>query len=73
MPPGSLRGIVLDTDDIERTYEELAERGIVFETPIEEGPFSRVTSFADPDGNTFVLHQLYQPRTRTVNFEAARL
>jgi predicted enzyme related to lactoylglutathione lyase len=72
MPAGSLRGIVLDTDDIERTYEELAERGIVFDSPIEEGPFSRVTSFSDPDGNTFVLHQLYQPRTRTVSFAPAR-
>ncbi|WP_426506199.1 VOC family protein [Dactylosporangium sp. McL0621] len=72
MPPGSLRGIVLDTDDIERTYEEPCERGIVFDTPIEEGLFSRVTSFSDPDGNSFVLHQLYQPRARTVSFASAR-
>ena len=62
----------LYADDIEKTYEELSERGIVFETPIEEGPFSRVTSFRDPDGNCFVLHQLYQPRTRPVNFAPAR-
>ncbi|MEU7875071.1 hypothetical protein [Dactylosporangium sp. NPDC049140] len=39
-------------------------RGIVFDTPIEEGPFSRVTSF--------VLHQLHQPRARTVSFASAR-
>ena len=71
MPAGSLRGIVLDTDDIEKTYEELSERGIVFDGPIEEGPFSRVTSFSDPDGNTFVLHQLYQPRTRVLSFPPA--
>jgi len=72
MPAGCLRGIVLDTLDIEAAHEELSERGIRFETPIEEGPFSRVTSFADPDGNTFILHQLYQPRTRGLNFQAAR-
>jgi predicted enzyme related to lactoylglutathione lyase len=72
MPAGSLRGIVLDTHDIEQAYEELTERGIIFDTPVEEGPFSRVTSFCDPDGNTFVLHQLYQPRQRPVSFAAAR-
>ncbi|WP_432829022.1 VOC family protein [Dactylosporangium sp. CA-092794] len=72
MPPGSMHGIVLDTDDIEKTYDELAERGIVFDSPIEESPFSRTTSFADPDGNTFVLHQLYHPRTRPVNYAPAR-
>ena len=64
MPPGSMRGIVLDTDDIEKTYEVLCERGVLFDSPIEEGPFSRITSFNDPDGNSFVLHQLYQPRRR---------
>ncbi|GGM62535.1 VOC family protein [Dactylosporangium sucinum] len=64
MPAGSMRGIVLDTDDIEHTYQDLAERGIIFEGPIEEGPFSRLATFNDPDGNAFVLHQLYHPRSR---------
>jgi hypothetical protein len=30
------------------------------------------SSFADPDGNTFVLHQLYQQRTRVLSYPAAR-
>jgi predicted enzyme related to lactoylglutathione lyase len=64
MPAGCMRGIVLDTDDIEKTYQELVERGIQFEGPIEAGPFSRFAAFSDPDGNHFLLHQLYQPRKR---------
>ncbi|MFG2042383.1 VOC family protein [Dactylosporangium sp. NPDC048998] len=55
-----------------RRCEEPAESGIIFDSPIEEGLFSRVTSFSDPDGNTFVLHQLYQPRPRPVSFAPAR-
>ncbi len=27
--------------------------------------------YKDPDGNTFVLHQLYQPRTRVLSFPPA--
>ena len=68
---GAAGGLFFSTENCRATYEELSERGIIFDSPIEEGPFSRVTSFADPDGNTFVLHQLYQPRVRPVSFAPA--
>jgi predicted enzyme related to lactoylglutathione lyase len=64
MQPGSMQGIVLDTDDIEKAYEQLLERGVEFHGPIEDGPFSRITSFSDPDGNGLILHQLYERRDR---------
>jgi predicted enzyme related to lactoylglutathione lyase len=64
MKPGSMQGIVLATTDIEKAYTVLVERGIEFHGPIEDGPFSRITSFSDPDGNGLVLHQLYEPRNR---------
>ncbi len=64
MKPGSMQGIVLSTDDIEKAYDELSERGVEFHAPIEDGPFSRITSFNDPDGNGLVLHQLYERRER---------
>jgi predicted enzyme related to lactoylglutathione lyase len=64
MKPGSVQGIVLATDDIEKAYDELLERGVEFHAQIEDGPFSRITSFNDPDGNGLVLHQLYERRDR---------
>ena len=64
MTPGSIQGIVLATDDIEKAYEELTERGVEFHSAIEDGPFSRITTFSDPDGNGLVLHQLYERRDR---------
>src|SRR5580765_4239201 len=36
MPPGSLKGIVLATDDIRATYNELAGRGLKWNGPIED-------------------------------------
>lgn len=54
MPPGSLRGLVLETDDLDRELAELAGRGL--ETgPVEEAPWGRFVQFADPDGNGIVL------------------
>ena len=57
MPAGSLRGLVLDTDDIEADYRELVRRGAPVGGPPSEqagGIFCFVT---DPDGNTISLHQ----------------
>jgi predicted enzyme related to lactoylglutathione lyase len=64
MPPGSLKGIVLSTDDIDATYAELTAHGVVFHGPINDETWSRLASFDDPDGNGLVLHQLHHPRPR---------
>ena len=64
MQPGSVQGIVLATEDVEQAFTELSERGVEFHGPIEDGQYSRITSFNDPDGNGLYLHQLYVRRER---------
>ena len=58
MPAGSLRGAVLGCDDLEQTLTELSGRGVAFhEEEIQVAPWGRWKTFADPDGNSWVLQQ----------------
>jgi catechol 2,3-dioxygenase-like lactoylglutathione lyase family enzyme len=72
MKPGSLEGLFLVVDDIEAVREELIERGVdvgeIWHLEPGKGPvpgldperrsyFSRAT-FADPDGNRWVLQEI---------------
>jgi catechol 2,3-dioxygenase-like lactoylglutathione lyase family enzyme len=57
MPAGSLRGLVLHSDDIDRDYAELVARGVEFEGPPVAQPWGRETVLKDPDGNELVLQQ----------------
>jgi len=58
MTPGWLRGTVLGCDDIDQTVAGLTQRGVSFnEDAIAEAPWGRWTSFADPDGNAWILQQ----------------
>jgi catechol 2,3-dioxygenase-like lactoylglutathione lyase family enzyme len=43
------------TADVEKTYEELAGRGVTFTTPPQKQPWGTFAVFVDPDGNQFVL------------------
>lgn len=54
MPPGSVKGTVLETDDLEADVALLGERGVVT-NGIEQAPWGRYVSFDDPDGNGIVL------------------
>ncbi len=36
MPPGSLQGLVVATEDIQTTHEELAAKGVYFDSPPTE-------------------------------------
>ena len=56
MPAGALRGIVLDTDDLEAEVADLKDRGLET-SPVENQPWGRFVTFDDPDGNGFVLQQ----------------
>jgi catechol 2,3-dioxygenase-like lactoylglutathione lyase family enzyme len=56
MPPGSLQGIVLITDDIVSTRQELTERGLEVSV-IKDQPYGKEAVFYDPDGNGWVLQQ----------------
>jgi predicted enzyme related to lactoylglutathione lyase len=44
-------------EDIERTYEELRERGVEFPVPPVETESGRWALFADQDGTRYVLQQ----------------
>jgi catechol 2,3-dioxygenase-like lactoylglutathione lyase family enzyme len=55
MPAGSVRGLVLATDDIDTDAEVLRARGLDLPAEIESAPWGRWLSFADPDGNGWVL------------------
>ena len=64
MPPGSLKGLVLETQDLEGTIAEFASRGFVIEGGIDEQPWGRVVSFDDPDGNGIVLRPRLEDAVR---------
>jgi predicted enzyme related to lactoylglutathione lyase len=57
MPPGSLKGLVLATDDIHATYAELAARGLRWNGGVEEAFWGTFATFDDPDGNGWVVAQ----------------
>jgi catechol 2,3-dioxygenase-like lactoylglutathione lyase family enzyme len=57
MPPGSLQGLVLGSDDLQRDYDELVARGVEFDRPLEQRPWGSEAVIRDPDGNRLVLQQ----------------
>jgi uncharacterized glyoxalase superfamily protein PhnB len=57
MAPGSLKGLVLNTDDIHATYDELAARGLTWHGPIQDEFWGTFATFDDPDGNGWVVAQ----------------
>lgn len=54
MPPGSNRGTVLSTDDLDSEIDRLRGLGIVM-SDVQEAPWGRFVTFDDPDGNGLVL------------------
>jgi uncharacterized glyoxalase superfamily protein PhnB len=57
MPPGSVQGLVLACDDLERTYERLAAEGVEVDRALAEQPWGKEAVVRDPDGNRLVLQQ----------------
>jgi predicted enzyme related to lactoylglutathione lyase len=55
MPPGSLKGLVLESDDIDRDAAALAARGVEIDGGVQQAPWGRYVIFKDPDGNGIVL------------------
>jgi len=55
MPPGSVKGTVLETDDLDGDYAGLTAGGVPIEGGIQEQPWGRFVTFDDPDGNGIVL------------------
>lgn len=60
MPPGSLRGLVLETDRLDEDVEALRGKGVVI-GGVEDAPWGRFATFDDPDGNGIVLRDVESP------------
>jgi len=54
MPAGSLKGMVIETDDLEADIALITEAGVLV-SPIEEQPWGRFVTLADPDGNGIIV------------------
>jgi catechol 2,3-dioxygenase-like lactoylglutathione lyase family enzyme len=57
MPAGSVKGTVLETDDLDGDVADLAAKGVVIQSGIQEQPWGRFVTFDDPDGNGIVLQE----------------
>lgn len=56
MPPGSIKGLALNTIDIETVHEKLTAKGLAISS-VESAPWGRFATFSDPDGNEWQLSQ----------------
>lgn len=54
MPVGSLRGLVLRTDDLEGDISALRRSGVDV-SPVKRAPWGTYVEFNDPDGNGLIL------------------
>ena len=52
--------LFLETDDCQKTYEELSRRGVVFNDPPTAQPYGIDTSFRDPSGNNIRVTQVLE-------------
>jgi catechol 2,3-dioxygenase-like lactoylglutathione lyase family enzyme len=55
MPPGSSKGLVLETDDLDVDVARLLAHGVSLGDGIQDQPWGRFVTFDDPDGNGVVL------------------
>ena len=54
MPPGSVKGLVIQTDDLDGDVKALAARGLEM-SEIQSAPWGQFVTFDDPDGNGLIL------------------
>ncbi|WP_405164830.1 glyoxalase superfamily protein [Nocardia sp. NBC_01499] len=55
MTPGSSKGMVLETDDLDGDIKRLRDKGVTFNGDVEEEPWGRFITLDDPDGNGIIL------------------
>lgn len=61
MPAGSLRGLVIETEDLDQDYERLTASGVSFLGPPSPQPGGTFATLMDPDGNQISLRQANSP------------
>jgi predicted enzyme related to lactoylglutathione lyase len=54
--------IALHVDDVEAARAELESQGVAFAAETMDSGVCHMAHFADPDGNTLMLHHRYAPR-----------
>ena len=64
MPPGSMKGLVLEVDDMDASVAEWSARGLKLTSAPKDTEFGRFATFDDPDGNGWVL---MQPKARVTS------
>jgi catechol 2,3-dioxygenase-like lactoylglutathione lyase family enzyme len=52
---GTFAHISFWCDNVEKSYQELMKKGVVFEAPPQKMPWGTFVKFKDPDGNLFLL------------------
>jgi catechol 2,3-dioxygenase-like lactoylglutathione lyase family enzyme len=57
MPAGSVKGTVLETDDLDGDVADLTAKGVAIQDGIQDQPWGRFVAFDDPDGNGIVLQE----------------
>ena len=67
MRPGSVKGLVLETDDLEGDVATLVSHGVTIADGIQEQPWGRFVTFEDPDGNGIVLQTTSISATNPLN------
>jgi len=56
-PPGTVRGNLLEVDDLATTKQELNSRGLTFTGDDQHTPWGIFAAFEDPDGNRWSMHE----------------
>jgi len=56
MKAGSMQGLVIKVDDVKTEMEELIAKGITV-GKLDDTPYGKFCTIADPDGNTITLRQ----------------
>ena len=61
MPPGSVKGTVVETDDLDADVAAIRSRGVDIASEIQVAPWGRFVTFDDPDGNGLILQASTPP------------
>jgi predicted enzyme related to lactoylglutathione lyase len=59
----SRQGIALHVADVEAARKQLQERGVSFDVDTLDTGVCHMAFFSDPEGNAFLLHHRYAPRS----------
>jgi catechol 2,3-dioxygenase-like lactoylglutathione lyase family enzyme len=55
MPAGAVQGTVLETDDLDGDVAKLRAAGVRVDGDVQQAPWGRFVTLADPDGNGLIL------------------